>query len=60
MSRHHRAPSFPAHDQAERELGVILVAKNLLKLRFCIICHHEMTEEICCTCEAPTVLKTSA
>jgi hypothetical protein len=41
-------------------LGEIAVAKNLLRLRFCIICHNEMTEEICCTCEAPTVLRTNA
>jgi hypothetical protein len=41
-------------------LGDIAVAKNLLRLRFCIICHNEMTEEICCTCETPTVLKTNA
>ena len=49
-----------AHDRSERQLGKIIVAKNLLRLRFCIICHNEMTDEICCTCEAPTVLKTSA
>ncbi len=60
MARHERASSDPAHDQAERQLGAILVAKNLLKLRFCIICHNEMTDEICCNCESPTVLKTSA
>jgi hypothetical protein len=36
------------------------VAKNLIRLRFCISCNTEMTDEICCTCETPTVLKTSA
>jgi hypothetical protein len=40
-------------------LSEVAVAKNLLRLRFCLICHNEMTDEICCTCEAPTVLKTS-
>ena len=60
MTHRHDASSSTAHDQAERQLGTILVAKNLLQLRFCIICHNEMTDEICCTCEAPTVLKTSA
>jgi hypothetical protein len=46
--------------ETARELGDTMVAKNLLRLRFCIICHSEMTDEICCTCETPTVLKTSA
>jgi hypothetical protein len=60
MTHRHDAPSGAAHAQTERQLGEIIVAKNLLKLRFCIICHNEMTDEICCTCEAPTVLRTSA
>jgi len=42
-------------DHAIAELGEIAVAKNLLRLRFCIVCHEEMTDEICCTCEQPTV-----
>jgi hypothetical protein len=29
-------------------------------LRFCICCHSEMTDEICCTCEAPTVPRARA
>jgi len=56
---HHKAPA-PSDDAAIRALGEIAVAKNLLRLRFCICCNTEMTEEICCTCETPTVLKTSA
>jgi hypothetical protein len=60
MTHRHAAPNEPVSDQTERQLGEIIVARNLLKLRFCIICHNEMTDEICCTCEAPTVLKTSA
>jgi hypothetical protein len=38
----------------------VLVAKNLIRLRFCLVCHQEMTDEICCTCEQPTVVKTKA
>ena len=55
----HAAP-VPCDDATTRALGQMEVAKNLLRLRFCICCHNEMTDEICCTCETPTVLKTSA
>jgi hypothetical protein len=54
------AASVPSDDAATRALGEIAVAKHLLRLRFCVCCHTEMTDEICCTCETPTVLKTSA
>jgi hypothetical protein len=36
------------------------VAKHLLRLRFCIVCNEEMTDEICCTCETPTVPRARA
>jgi hypothetical protein len=42
-------------DSGPAELGEVAVVKNLLRLRFCIVCHEEMTDEICCTCEQPTV-----
>jgi hypothetical protein len=42
-------------DRRPTELGEMAVVKNLLRLRFCIVCHEEMTDEICCTCEQPTV-----
>jgi len=35
-------------------------AKHLLRLRFCLVCHDETTDEICCTCEAPTVPRARA
>jgi hypothetical protein len=59
LHTHHEAPvaSDPA---VTRALGEMAVAKNLLRLRFCISCNNEMTDEICCTCETPTVLKASA
>jgi hypothetical protein len=60
MAHAHRATPPPSDDKADRALGEIAVAKNLLRIRFCICCHNEMTDEICCTCETPTVLKTSA
>jgi len=41
------------------ELGTLAVAKNLPRLRFCVVCHEEMTDEICCTCEQPTVPRLS-
>jgi len=59
LHAHHEAP-VSSDEAAIRALGEIAVAKNLLRLRFCICCHTEMTDEICCTCETPTVLKTSA
>jgi hypothetical protein len=60
MAEAHPATPVPSHDATRRALGEIAVAKNLLRIRFCICCHNEMTDEICCTCETPTVLKTSA
>lgn len=60
MTHRHATPKGPASDQTERQLGEIVVAKNLLKVRFCVVCHSEMTDDICCTCEAPTVLKVGA
>lgn len=57
---HHTSPMLDETTTSCSALGDIAVAKNLLRLRFCIICHNEMTEEICCTCETPTVLKTNA
>jgi hypothetical protein len=60
MAKAHPATAAPSDDAANRALGEIAVAKNLLRIRFCISCNNEMTDEICCTCETPTVLKTSA
>ena len=59
MAHTRHEAQVPSPD-ATRALGQIEVAKNLLRLRFCISCNNEMTDEICCTCETPTVLKTSA
>jgi hypothetical protein len=59
LHAHHAAP-VPSDAVDTRALGEMAVAKNLLRLRFCISCNTEMTDEICCTCETPTVLKTSA
>ena len=47
--------SGPRDDGTPRRLDTLAVVKNLPRLRFCIVCHEEMTDEICCTCEQPTV-----
>jgi hypothetical protein len=60
MAKAHPATPAPSDDAVGSALGEIVVAKNLLRIRFCISCNNEMTDEICCTCETPTVLKTSA
>lgn len=48
----------PSAEEVSRQLGDIEVAKNMLHLRFCVVCNSEMSDEICCNCEAPTVAKT--
>ena len=39
-------------------LDTVSVARNMLRLRFCLLCNNEMSDDICCNCEAPTVAKT--
>ena len=51
------SPSVPVEHEI-RELEDLVVLQNLIKIRWCVVCNNEMTDEICCTCEIPTVPKT--